>query len=396
MKSFEETLVTASRSWVEAGVISEPQRAEILAKHPIVAHGHSRFVAILATVGCLLLTIGISLIVKANWQALGDWVKIGGLVALMLGAYATGWRLKLAGGGYPKTGDACFMAGALLFLAGIALVSQIFHLNARPASGLMIWWLGIVMVPWLTRSKGAQFVSVVAFLVWLGAEMGTRGSWIEVGRGSEVAFAIVYFLLGLAVWIAGLAMRSTRWSEFAGLHETFGLWVAGGALYWLGFTRHFMRWSRPEETLWEQPAALFVSAGLLVGAVFWGWWNAGRELKKLLPWMALTMLPVAALAAGVDLNDGGWLLSGAVWITLFALSVAVIRTGLETGREGWVNLGILFIAVNIVTRYFDLFGTMLEGGVFFIMTGALVIALGIFLEKKRRALIGGIRKEERA
>ena len=226
--------------------------------------------------------------------------------------------------------------------------------------------------------------------------MGTRGSWIEVGRGSEVASAIVYFLLGLAVWTAGLAMRTTRWNEFAGLHETCGLWLASGSLYWLGFTRHFVRWSRPEETLWEQPAALLVSTGLLVGAVFWGWRSARRELKKLLPWMALAMLPVVALAAGVDLHDGGWLLSGAAWITLFALSVAVIRTGLETGSEGWVNLGILFIAVNIVTRYFDLFGTMLEGGVFFIMTGALVIALGIFLEKKRRALIDGIRTEERA
>jgi len=48
-----------------------------------------------------------------------------------------------------------------------------------------------------------------------------------------------------------------------------------------------------------------------------------------------------------------------------------------------------------VTRYFDLFGTMLEGGVFFIVTGSLVIGLGIYLEKKRRALLGSLRKEAR-
>jgi uncharacterized membrane protein len=85
--------------------------------------------------------------------------------------------------------------------------------------------------------------------------------------------------------------------------------------------------------------------------------------------------------------------SALAWLTLFVLSVAVVRIGLETGREGWVNLGIALIAVNIVTRYFDLFGTMLEGGVFFVVTGVLVTALGIYLEKKRRALVARLRKE---
>ena len=67
--------------------------------------------------------------------------------------------------------------------------------------------------------------------------------------------------------------------------------------------------------------------------------------------------------------------------------------GLATGREGWVNLGILCIATNIVSRYFDLFGSMLEGGVFFIVTGVLVTGVGIYLEKKRRSLVGVLRTE---
>ena len=109
-------------------------------------------------------------------------------------------------------------------------------------------------------------------------------------------------------------------------------------------------------------------------------------------WLAITLVPVAGVVGIGPLGDGGWLWSGLAWLSLFVLSIAVVRIGLETGREGWVNLGILFIAANVVARYFDLFGTLLEGGVFFIVTGVLVTGLGIYLEKKRRALLATLRK----
>jgi uncharacterized membrane protein len=74
----------------------------------------------------------------------------------------------------------------------------------------------------------------------------------------------------------------------------------------------------------------------------------------------------------------------------------MIRTGLATGREGWVNLALAFIAVNIVTRYFDLFGTMMEGGVFFVVSGVIVLTLGIYLERKRREWLKAMRAQEEA
>lgn len=71
----------------------------------------------------------------------------------------------------------------------------------------------------------------------------------------------------------------------------------------------------------------------------------------------------------------------------------MIRRGLETGRESWSNLGVAGIALNVFTGYFVLFATMLEGGVFFIVTGLLVIGVGYALERKRRSLVAEVRKE---
>lgn len=402
MSSFEESLEAASADWVSDGVITEAQRAAILQRHPVTESGSSRFVAILATVGGLLLAVGVSLIIKANWHALGDWTKIGGLVVLLLAAYGVGWKLKVVEASYPKVGDMLLMVGALFFLGGITLVSQVFHLNSRPATGVMIWWLGIAAVPWLARAKGAQFVSIVALLVWLGMEMTTAGSWIEVTvktagftRHDFVAVQAVFALLGLALWLAGLALRGTRHAAFAAMHEGWGVVVFCGALYWLGFARHEWRWAHGAGAGFQGSAwPAMTLALILVGtATVLAWRHRRGELQKLLPWLVVALVPVLGVVGLGALDDGGWLWSALAWLSLFVLSVALVRVGLESGREGWVNLGIGFIALNILTRYFDLFGTMLEGGVFFIVTGVLVIGLGIYLERKRRALVTAMRKE---
>lgn len=395
MKSFEQSLVQASAGWVRDGVIDEAQRSAILERHPVLAAGQSRFIAIVSTVGGLLFAVGVSLVIKANWNALGDWTKIGGVIALLVAAYAAGWKLKIGDGGFTKTGDGCLMIGQLLFLCGIALVSQIFHLNSRPATGVLAWWLGIVAVPWITHAKGAQFVSIVAGLVWCGLEMNARDSLIAI-RGFEPAgFLAMYFLVGAALWFSGLALRESRWRDFAGLQEKCGLIVASGALFGLGFLRHEAnRWQRG---LAEQEPTTFFAVGLglvlLVAASVAAWRVRRAEVKALAPWLVLSLVPALGAVAVGPIGDGGWLWSALSWLTLFVLSIAVVRVGLETAREGWVNLGIVFIAANIIARYFDLFGTLLEGGVFFIVTGVIVAGLGVYLEKKRRALVATLRKE---
>lgn len=397
MSSFEQQLRKESAAWVESGIVDAGQRERLLARHPeSESAGGGRFVAILGVVGGALLLSGVGLLIGANWQDIGDWVKIGGLVALLVAAYAGGWWAKISPGRYPRTGDAFFMLGAGLFMAGIALVSQIFHLNSRPASGVFLWWLGIVAVPWLVRSKGAQFVSLVAGLTWIGMEMGTQGSWLEIYSrshasygGGELPFVGVFAVLGLAVWLAGLALRRTRHDAFAGLHEDWGALIFCLSLYILGFARHDWDWRAPAEFVASCPLILAVALVALVAILAWR--NSRREVVSLAVWWLVALVPVVALVTGLRLNDGGWLWSALAWSSLFVLNIGMVRTGLATGRAEWVNLGIGFIALNVITRYFDLFGTMLEGGVFFLVSGVIVLTLGIYLERKRRGWLAVMR-----
>lgn len=56
-----------------------------------------------------------------------------------------------------------------------------------------------------------------------------------------------------------------------------------------------------------------------------------------------------------------------------------------------MNLAVTCIGLNVFTRYFDLFGTMLEGGVFFVVTGLVMLGVVYYLERKRRSLMAGLR-----
>lgn len=398
MKSFEERLELESTQWVDEGVVSAEQRQRLLARHPVKTGGVNRFLAILAMIGGALLVVGISLVIKSNWERIGDWVKIAGLLALLGGFSYAGWRLKVDPGAWPRIGDACLMVASVCFFLGIVLVSQIFHLDSRPANGVLLWWVGIVALPWITRARGAQFVSLVAGLTWLTMELWARDSWIRLAlnpawpANNDYLIPAAGVLVGLALTFAGLALRGGDRADFAGLHENLGLIVACASLYVLGFTWTTERWATPAmpDTRWQAVAVL---AGLVIVALVLAW-RRNRADVRLLFWFTLAALPPAlGHLDGVELRDSGWMLGGFACVALFFLNLGMIRAGLATGREGWINLGVAFIALNVVTRYFVLFGTLLEGGVFFIVTGLLVLGLGYYLERKRRALVGQLRKE---
>jgi len=400
MSNFPEKLAEESLAWVNAGLLDAGQREQILARYP-ASEGSNRFVAILATLGGVLLAVGVILLIGSNWREIGDWTKIGGLLILLVGAHTAGWRCKIAPGRYPKTGDAFFMAGCLLFLAGIGLVSQIFHLNSRPATGVFLWWAGIAAVPWLTGSKGAQFVSLAAFLTWLGWEFATPGGWLEMPLdryydSNLFVWVAVSTALGLAVFLSGLGLQGGPWKVFAGVHEKWGLVILNGGLYLLGFWCHtYETWGRDQMIVMNSAPLLVVATLVVVGAL-WVWRANPGDLRSLGGWLLLTLLPVAGVLTNQNLGDDGGLWSVTTWVTLFVLDIVIIRRGLQTDREGWVNLGLAGLGLNIITRYFDLFGTMLQGGLIFIVAGVIIIALGIFLEKKRRALLNQLHQRKTA
>jgi hypothetical protein len=118
---------------------------------------------------------------------------------------------------------------------------------------------------------------------------------------------------------------------------------------------------------WTWGLALAIAAGLLVAAFYapheriWGWHQE--------------FTPVNAFAA----------------LALFVFCLLQIQVGLQARSTFLVNLGVAFIALDIIAAYIGLFGTMARTGLMFVVSGLFLIGFGIYLEKKRRALMKQIK-----
>jgi uncharacterized membrane protein len=377
----------------EAGLISEEQQRQIIARFQLKEDGGNKFLVIVSILGAVLIAAGIILLICAHWNEIPRGVKIAVGILLMLGAHGGGWWLREVRGQYRPVGEALHLVGSCLFLANIALLGQIYNLVSRPPTAFLLWWIGIAALPWLLRSRAQLVLLLLVFGVWFGLEVNEGGSWVHCH--SERQF-LLYALLGLAYLGAGYCLRGTKFSDFAGVTEKLGLLAFLIFAYPLAW-KEFFNWDMAENALWVLPALGGCALLLLAGGV--------RNLRLLAPQWRWTWF--GALAGMVTLMATVWFncwatnhpfvarhfYGAASWhyvpgaILLFVFCLLQIQVGLQERSPFMVNLGVIFIALDILAAYLDLFGSMAQTGVMFLISGIFLIVFGVYLEKKRRALM---------
>lgn len=324
-----------------AGLITDEQQQRIVAHFGLKEEG-SRFLAIISTVGAVLVASGVILLISANWEQIPKFVKLAVGLALLLGAHAGGWYLREVRKEYLKTAEALHLVGSILFLANIALVGQIYHLSSRPPNAILLWWAGFAALPWLLRSKAQFVLLLLAFGVWFGMEAAQRDSLLHVREVHEVA---LLSLLGLLYFGAGGWLRRTSFASFAGAGEKLGLLVFHGFLY--PFSLKFFHdspWerSRPET---HGDLVFYVFAVLALGVVAaqlarderldrqWRWtWVA--VLVACVGMMALSLSGVLTVPTDYWFRRES-LASGLVALAWFVLCLVQIQAGLNCARRFW-------------------------------------------------------------
>jgi len=382
----------------EAGLITEEQRRKIIEHFQLAEDGGNKFLAIVSMIGAVLIAAGIALLIAAHWNEIPRGVKIGAGIFLMLGAHAGGWRLREGQGKYRKTGEALHLVGSCLFLANIALLGQVYNIVSRPPNALLLWWVGIAALPWLLRSKAQHVLLLLACGLWFGFEANERGGWIYCESDRQV---LLYALLGLVYLGAGYGLRRTNFSEFAGVTEKFGL-AAFLVFFYPMAWKDFFGWGNPEARPWIFAAlgafALLLSAigirNLTALSRQWRWtWLAalaGMAIFMATVWCGCWELDYAGPRHFAWASSWSYL---AATLALFVFCLLQIQVGLQERSPFLVNLGVVFIALDILAAYCDLFGSMGRTGLMFLISGIFLMVLGVYLEKKRRALMKQIKPQ---
>ena len=175
---FHKRLESLLKTALEQKILG-PEAAEALrnlAKAQIKEGGALTLASVLGWLGGGAVVLGIMLLIGSNWDGISDLVKIGGFLVLLGGTHAVGFGITRSGAPFDRTAASFHFIGGGLFLAGIGLIAQIYHLSGRPPNGILLWIVSLIPLVILLRSSSLCLMAVFAFQLWIHMEALQSGS----------------------------------------------------------------------------------------------------------------------------------------------------------------------------------------------------------------------------
>lgn len=386
---FVTRLAAEVRSWVRDNLISAAQAEQILARYPAQPASLSRPIVLFSLIGGALIAAGAALVVAHNWEGIHRWVKLGGVVVLMLAAQLGG--LALAERGHGRLAAGLFLLGGGLLLSGIALVGQIYNLSDRPSDSVLLWWALLLPAAYAFPSMALGGLGYLGTAAWYLLASFDPEALLGSGlRGNELFIPMAVAAFGFVMFGLGILHGDDRYRRLRHLLEQIGLIALFGGLLVLSFY-----WKR-EQVVRLSGGVSLTLLGLLALALL-GIALTAYRLPPDAPTNRMGFLAVllvllfylfaVKVAVGFHAPDQVFRnLAFLNWFLVFGACLALILYGARWGRPSWINWGVVFIGVHALVRFVDLVGTMLQTSLLFFSAGVFVLLLGWGLERMRRRI----------
>ena len=387
-RSFSGQLDRESEAWVAEGLVTAEQAAAIRARYAGREEPRSRATEALAVIGSVAVGLGVIGFVAANWEELSHGLRLLLLTVAVAGAYAAGFQLRDRAATRPRVGEALYLLGVLLFGASLFLVGQMYHVEAHDPLALLIWAGGATATALVVRSRAIAAAAVLILTAWVGFELGLA---LDDEGDALAALPVVAVLYGGALYGIGTAAeRRLRGHRFGGTGfpeagRWIGLPVAALGLFVFTFSDAAGELGDAGAELDGGLLAWFV---VLTGIALAGAAALAVSGRASGPSEAgVLALAVVLLLLGLTVGGSGTLYA-LVFNVLFAvLAVGGIYAGYLSDEPRLVNLGVLFVAVDLVARYFDVFWDALPRSLGMIGAGLLVLGIAYVLERQRKRLL---------
>jgi uncharacterized membrane protein len=214
--------------------------------------------------------------------------------------------------------------------------------------------------------------------------------------------AVGLLFVGVAALHEG---SSAERAELGRPYQGLGLLFTFGTLYVLSFRYAWTGSPDPGAEGFRLASPLGVRLLILtVGAAgIWGYmlWRTRRE-PPARQWEALAMVGLVAVPWVLAVFGAGMVAPEEIFyppaaivfnLLLFGLCLGVVALGYAERRPNLVTVGFWFFGVQLLTRYFDIFGKLMHTSLVFIGAGLLLLVGGGLLERARRQLVRQITPE---
>ncbi|WP_420409508.1 DUF2157 domain-containing protein [Hoeflea sp.] len=190
--------------WTKGGLLEPGQGERLLADHDARHKGFS-LSGVLAVLAAVLFGAAVVALVASNWELIARPFRVflvAALICLSL-AVAVLSRRKNA----PWMMEASLVAGILSYGAGLALISQMYHISGDE-TGFMLTWATAALVVSLAFSSGLAAIAAGLLglgLLWAQIDVFGSGS-VNTVEGRAITITL---LVALVSGIAALRSRST-------------------------------------------------------------------------------------------------------------------------------------------------------------------------------------------
>jgi len=316
---------------------------------------------ILALLGAVLLGAAIVSLVAANWEAMPRLFRVGLIVAVLFIGYVGGaWRESR---GDKVFSQALYLTAAITFGAGIALVSQMYHLSGEASDAALLWVAGTMVAALFLRAPVlvSASVAITGFYLFSSLEPATSERLDYLWLVPVLAFicgGLVWYTKGKAArHLIALLLITYVFVVRFDLDRAGILWlaaIAGGALFLADALRNSIL---ERLTGWAEAIGAYGFIMLLLALIFFQFDEFSEGVAdQVIIGFAILGCSIAGLALSGHRN-------------------LAVRWSAYTV----FSLEVLYLA-------FETIGTMIGTAGFFLSAGVLVLLLAAFVIRMERRL----------
>jgi len=427
-KGFRDWLVNETAAWSSEGLIEKEQRERILARYPEAPAETGALAFALRTLGVLLFGAAILLVISHNWAEFSQ----GGQLTTVFAALALiqGVGLWCFHTGRERGAIIGHLLGCIMYGAGIALIGQIYHLDAHAPDALLAWCVFTIPFALILDATVLHLLTIALAGSWMLTEADHawyRDNRDQLYHGERLVFLLLLLPSALAAYrrarpvLAGALAWSFvfLWLLFNGhipvhifalplvlaaLHPTgdargrgFRFIGAGSVAFItlaLGSLHGSMHREFGESFLRHDHVYTLATAALAGWAIH----RARVRQDSHAAWMGLIALLTLALGflGALDLRgfrerESIWVLVTAIAnVTTLLLSVALIRQGLAENRLRPYVYGAIVFLTWLFWRYADIekeLGYLGMAGIFLLLGVVLFVLAKIWRQPREPAIV---------
>jgi len=333
--------------WLAAGAVSVEQADYMKADIASVIGEKSgiSFITSIMYVGATALSLGFLLLIASNWEHFTKEIKLVLTVLLPIVPLSFAYWQIVVKGSKSILGGAANILGVALIGGTMALVGQIYHIDADMQTFIWLWTL-----------LSLPFVFVFA-------------------RRENVLISSVLLGAGLIYTLMDMSQKANFRSEDVIIIATLMLLTYAFILYMLGvLTRNSQKWLESSHVLRIGAGGLAVTVLFITTFEFYARAVTGSDYGTMaLHWIGVSLL----------LN---------IIFILFLLFV--LLKAVKHEENGFAFSIVRLFGFYLLVKYFTLFYSMLDTGLFFIIGGIMFIAGGWVLERNKQWLINYLKGKQ--